>query len=182
MEAGLPSSEEDCPQMMFKSCCRSLTRPEGRPGHQPLSARPPCSQPACMRSSSWGTRDLGTSDFGRGRDVGCRTLHEVRATASALQAGLSPAPGPTGAGRQGEGRSNTFLAKAAAVGPRQGGQALCRCVCREPASASAPRLPAPGLQQHLPFARRRGSHPIPRGRLMSIVSGGRTTKASFRGI
>lgn len=152
----------------------------------PASLSAPALQPARLHEKfKFGTRDLGTSDFGRGRDVGCRTLHEVRATASAFQTGLSPAAGPTGAGRQGEGRSNTFLAKAAAVGPRQGGQALCRRVCREPASASAPPppgLPVPGLQQHLPFARRQGSHPIPRGRLMSIVSGGRTTKALFQGI
>lgn len=105
----------------------------------PASLSAPALQPARLHEKfKLGTRDLETSDFGRGRDVGCRTLHEVRATASAFQTGLSPAAGPAGAGRQGEGRSNTFLAKAAAVGPRQGGQALCRRVCREPASASAP--------------------------------------------
>lgn len=58
--------------------------------------------------------------------------------------GAVPRSWPRGSGRQGEGRSNTFLAKAAAVGPRQGGQALCRRVCREPASASAPSPRPPG--------------------------------------
>lgn len=149
----------------------------------PASLSAPALQPARLHEKfKLGTRDLGTSDFGRGRDVGCRTLHEVRATASAFQTGLSPAAGPAGAGGRVKGEATPFSPRPPQWGRvRAAGRSADACAGSRPRPAP-PGLPVPGLQQHLPFARRQGSHPIPRGRLMSIVSGGRTTKALFQGI
>lgn len=109
----------------------------------PASLSAPALHPARLHEKfKLGTRDLENSDFGRGRDVGCRTLHEVRATASAFQTGLSPAAGPAGEGGRVKGEATPFWPR-----PPQWGRvraARCSadaCAGSRPRPAPAPRPP-----------------------------------------
>lgn len=113
----------------------------------PASLSAPALQPARLHEKfKFGTRDLGTSDFGRGRDVGCRTLHKVRTRASALQAGLSPAAGPAGAGGRVKGEATPFSPR-----PPQWGRVRAAGRSADACAGSRPR-PAPPAARAWPSA------------------------------